>query len=43
MYDVNGTETDNSTLTVTLEYYVTLTKLIDGFTTSSISQLKAGS
>jgi hypothetical protein len=30
MYDVNGTETTNDTLAVTNEYYVTMTKLIDG-------------
>lgn len=43
MFDVNGTETTNSSLVVTNEYHVTLTKLIDGVTTNSISQLKAGS
>lgn len=43
MYDVNGTETTNETLVVTNEYFVTLTRLIDGQTTTQISTLSAGS
>jgi hypothetical protein len=43
MFDINGTETTNSSLVVTNEYYVTLTKLIDGYTVTSISTLSSGS
>jgi hypothetical protein len=43
MYDVNGTETDNSTEAITYEYYVTLTRLINDMTVSDIKVVKTTS
>lgn len=41
MYDVNGTETTNATNATSYVYYVTLQKLIDGMSVTSISVVKA--
>jgi hypothetical protein len=43
MYDVNGTETDNSTEAITYEYYVTLTRLINDMSVSDIKVVKTTS
>jgi len=43
MYDVNGTETDNSTEATTYEYYVTLTRLINDMSVSDIKVVKTTS
>jgi len=43
MYDVNGTETDNSTEATTYEYYVTLTRLINDMSVSDIRVVKTTS
>jgi hypothetical protein len=43
MYDVNGTETDNSTEAITYEYYVTLTRLINDMSVSDIRVIKTTS
>lgn len=40
MYDVNGTETTNSTNATTIEYYVVLTKLINDMSVTSITVVK---
>lgn len=40
MYDVNGTETDNSTEATTYEYYIALTRLINDMTVSDIKIIK---
>jgi len=43
MYDLNGTETDNSTEAITYEYYVTLKKLINDMSVSDIRVIKTTS
>lgn len=40
MYDVNGTETTNSTNATTIEYYVVLRRLINDMSVTGISVLK---
>jgi hypothetical protein len=41
MFDSNGTETTNTTNATSYVYYVTLKKLIDGMSVTSISVVKA--
>ena len=40
MYDINGTETTNSTNATTYEYFVTLNKLINDMSVSDIRIIK---
>lgn len=40
MYDINGTETTNSTNATTIEYYVVLRRLINDMSVTGISVLK---
>lgn len=40
MYDVNGTETTNTTNATTYEYYITLTRLINDMSVSDIRVIK---
>jgi hypothetical protein len=40
MYDINGTETTNSTNATKIEYYIVLTRLINDMSVTGINVLK---